>query len=496
MAGGSLETELHLRAKAIIQSGRCIALPEIFINTGDSHMGMPLKAFTAYSGGTIHFDTVLLENPLDGFTPDCVATKDGRDLLIEVKVTHGIDDDKLKKIRALNIPCVELVVPRDTKPSNLEFIVLDKSNYRWVHETYTGRPEVKLKAAAWRQKQIDEITQYYDDKRAGREALVYRERVNRSLKALPSVQCRIEASLDQLHGHTYPNKNHGPFTENERAFLADFPLEAYNKLARYRTQIEDRRKAFIDKLNTLNTEVSTARVTLCQYLEQQSIPDFPFRNFSVYFNGYAEPAENCAYAGTQLIDAFVSHFRSECESALQKQWLDNEHANGRAWQDPNKGYRLSNAFRDAHLIIQEKLQQALSLVDCDRLNAQHAFIHSGLKGSDTLNPTIESLKQAYRAELADLIRLHSKPVQVDEACLEKLLLLYIEGSDRQRGNKAMTEHFIRVKAQIEYDRDIRNHGVKAQAIKLAVGKLGNEALYREYLESLKGDYRERQSVSY
>ncbi|MBV5336727.1 MAG: hypothetical protein J0653_01615, partial [Deltaproteobacteria bacterium] len=59
----------------------------------------------------IRFDSVTLEQTEGNIRPDIVGIARGRKLYIEVAVTHFIDDEKLKRLRARGTPTIELVVP-------------------------------------------------------------------------------------------------------------------------------------------------------------------------------------------------------------------------------------------------------------------------------------------------------------------------------------------------------------------------------------------------
>ena len=61
----------------------------------------------------------------------------GRELLVEVAVTHGIDRDKLRKIRDVGVSCVEIDLSdteRGLAREELEKIVVDGiAHKRWLH---------------------------------------------------------------------------------------------------------------------------------------------------------------------------------------------------------------------------------------------------------------------------------------------------------------------------------------------------------------------------
>lgn len=99
----ALETALHLAAKEILlRSGR-IALPAARANYyGAGHTTI------ACAQQVYKFDSVQSERRLGQIVADLVAYIDGEPLIIEVKVTHAVDAEKMHKIRSLGISALEI----------------------------------------------------------------------------------------------------------------------------------------------------------------------------------------------------------------------------------------------------------------------------------------------------------------------------------------------------------------------------------------------------
>lgn len=136
------ETAIHMKAKEIIDAAKYIVLPEV----------------TAFYNGIqklvcketeITFDRVELEYRIDNIIPDVVAYKDDRPLLIEIKITHGIDDIKLEKIKALGISAIEIdLSDMDTNfnPDILYQEVITKTDRKmWVYNVIEERAVEKLR---------------------------------------------------------------------------------------------------------------------------------------------------------------------------------------------------------------------------------------------------------------------------------------------------------------------------------------------------------------
>ncbi|WP_443098035.1 hypothetical protein [Treponema succinifaciens] len=84
------QTALHILAKEIIAEERCVAIPR---------------------SGKIEFysaDKVELEKSLGDIIPDVFATVKGRAFMVEILVSHAIDEEKLDKIKEHRISCIEI----------------------------------------------------------------------------------------------------------------------------------------------------------------------------------------------------------------------------------------------------------------------------------------------------------------------------------------------------------------------------------------------------
>ncbi len=159
-SGSGKETSLHLRLKYEIQEVKAIRLPDIQVHGGE-YKGRKLKSYTAYKGDIIRFDSVLMEKRDGDIIPDCIGVRGGKKLLIEVKVTHGVGEEKLKNIKAAGMACVELYAPNNKtfneKPSSK--IIFNPRNYEWINETQSSKKKVAENASAFFDVQRAEIDQ-------------------------------------------------------------------------------------------------------------------------------------------------------------------------------------------------------------------------------------------------------------------------------------------------------------------------------------------------
>ena len=56
----------------------------------------------------VDFDSVVLEKKVSSIIPDIIAFKGNKACLIEIAVTHFIDENKEKKIQQLKLPVLEI----------------------------------------------------------------------------------------------------------------------------------------------------------------------------------------------------------------------------------------------------------------------------------------------------------------------------------------------------------------------------------------------------
>ena len=83
-------------------------------------------------------DSVVLEKRISDFIPDIIVTCDGRPFIVEIFVTHAVDDEKKAKIKEMMISAVEIDVSH-LKNETLDKEVLKQElsnpeNFSWVYD--------------------------------------------------------------------------------------------------------------------------------------------------------------------------------------------------------------------------------------------------------------------------------------------------------------------------------------------------------------------------
>ena len=105
------ESAIHLAAKQLIEEHRKLYLPDktVKIYVVDEMGTTHTRQKTLIFAGMKQFSNVRLEQNISNFSPDLVATTiHGNDLIVEIAVTHFVDELKQKKIEAHGIATIEI----------------------------------------------------------------------------------------------------------------------------------------------------------------------------------------------------------------------------------------------------------------------------------------------------------------------------------------------------------------------------------------------------
>lgn len=127
------ETSLHYMAKEIIQQAKQFLLPPVCIPLG------PRRSKTIQGARMVSVRNVELEQRLGGIIPDIVLYTDGQPVLVEIYVTHPVDEKKKEKIRKIDLPMIEIdlsqVTREVTREALTEILLQKESQKKWVHCT-------------------------------------------------------------------------------------------------------------------------------------------------------------------------------------------------------------------------------------------------------------------------------------------------------------------------------------------------------------------------
>ena len=133
------ETSLHLAAKDILSKANRIVLPAVYIHFPNSPKASELYC----EAKEIQIERVELEQRFQDVIPDVVIYAGGKQLFLEVCVTHAIDDIKLAKLKKSNISTIEIDLSRkdhSISPKELQSILLNNSEEKkWVYNSIANK---------------------------------------------------------------------------------------------------------------------------------------------------------------------------------------------------------------------------------------------------------------------------------------------------------------------------------------------------------------------
>lgn len=127
------QTNIHWRAEKIFLQEKEITLPQIIRTFGNMQFGM-------FPGGTYQISSVQLEKRISDFIPDIVLQLGNATLLVEIFVTHAVDDAKKEKIRndgRYDVIEIDLSdkVHDDITDDELRLLIKDQLRMSWIYST-------------------------------------------------------------------------------------------------------------------------------------------------------------------------------------------------------------------------------------------------------------------------------------------------------------------------------------------------------------------------
>lgn len=143
--GKAVETVTHRLSKDFIKGAKFFTTPPIYF---------PGTKVPIIEEAQVPIDDVKLESRLGFIVPDIIIDSGTKSLIVEIRVTHGVDDEKTYKIRRMNLPAVEVFAGQLIKrlytekkyfldDAEYKRILIEESAYkRWVHNS---RADGKIK---------------------------------------------------------------------------------------------------------------------------------------------------------------------------------------------------------------------------------------------------------------------------------------------------------------------------------------------------------------
>ena len=140
---GALESTLHIFAKEILSEEKRITLPAVSIELSSDRRPLVLADSKTYE-----VDSVREEKKLGDIKPDLILKIGQRELLVEVYVTHKVDNLKIETIKELGLSAIEINLstsPRHMPKETLsELIVNGVDNKRWLNNEWVRQEHQKL----------------------------------------------------------------------------------------------------------------------------------------------------------------------------------------------------------------------------------------------------------------------------------------------------------------------------------------------------------------
>jgi hypothetical protein len=144
------ETSIHMLAKEVLSKEKCLSIPQLDMPCETYESGLIADQMQ------IRLDEVLLEKSIGDITPDIIVKAKGQSLLIEIYVTHKIDETKYLKIRELGISTLEIDLSKihnEITYKELETILLsNNANKKWIYNKVQEQCREDLRLLSYKYK--------------------------------------------------------------------------------------------------------------------------------------------------------------------------------------------------------------------------------------------------------------------------------------------------------------------------------------------------------
>lgn len=173
------QTALHMLAKEIIEEEKAFLFPGYSVSREDVEWKPADQPYNYHQEPELQYrepyrakcESVTLERKVSDFVPDIIVSIRGKICLIEIAVTHFIDEEKQKKIEAVGLPMVEVDLSSLHRQSLSREIIRDvlvnqTDGKTWVYNPL--RKEALVWAQAEYQKRYDAFVKAEEKKQAER----------------------------------------------------------------------------------------------------------------------------------------------------------------------------------------------------------------------------------------------------------------------------------------------------------------------------------------
>lgn len=130
----ALQTQLHIMAKDIIAASSEFVIPEVYVPDKGRTLTLPARS--------VHVDNIYLEQQVDNFIPDVIVESNGKKLLVEVYVTHKVDETKLAKIQSSGLSCIEIDLSSYQDGISIsdlqQELIVGTKHKQWIYNAYAS----------------------------------------------------------------------------------------------------------------------------------------------------------------------------------------------------------------------------------------------------------------------------------------------------------------------------------------------------------------------
>ncbi len=215
-------TALHLLAQEIIKNRKSVRLPR--------YEGMYAPAIESR---VITFDDVILEKTYHSEDinrrPDCIGIKcdkygNNREIWIEIKVTHEIDQLKMQDIKNLNITCIEidlseLLETNYTADNIYELLITKPDKIKWINSPILDKKDQQYK----KQKETENLEKV----QKSQEIQAYIDRQQKSEKRRKELETERQVTIAQ---NVAPDALYRPLSDEEYFDAWKQLTEKYNSI--------------------------------------------------------------------------------------------------------------------------------------------------------------------------------------------------------------------------------------------------------------------------
>ena len=168
---GAAESLLHRLAKELLSNAKSLALPAyIYRANTKPRFDTPAVSIerVIIPASRVSINSVTVEQRLGHIVPDLLLRLDEGDLILEIAVSHQVDRAKLRHVRRINVPILELILkPEDVLLSRSELfdrLVEDTSIKSWLFHPAQRSAEadwVKTRRNLWRRSRTGNSRAYF-----------------------------------------------------------------------------------------------------------------------------------------------------------------------------------------------------------------------------------------------------------------------------------------------------------------------------------------------